>query len=180
MAQFVQVQEKDLGAGIDRLSAESSVPEGFSQKLVNWEPTPEGYLSKREGYTVFGGRLPLRMHSTPGGGTIVFNPEVSLADLTNTPILVGGYNNSGTWSTVYTSDYSTDPRLTLTTTTPVSFTSQQTGLTSPNSSIQIWEKHDYEDFASFIPLSDNPATLYEIPRISVSESVFASTIRTWK
>jgi hypothetical protein len=168
MAQFVQVQEKDLGAGIDRLSAESSVQEGFSQKLVNWEPTPEGYLSKREGYTVFGGRLPLRVHSLQSSNTkLIFNPEVSLANLANVPILIGGWDATGTtWSTQYTSSYSIDPRIELTGTTPVSFSSQQTGLTSPNSSIQLWEKQDSDALAEYIGVDE----------LKVSESNYLLTI----
>jgi hypothetical protein len=167
MAQFVQIQEKDLGAGIDRLSAESSIGEGYSQKLVNWEPTPEGYLSSREGYTLSNGRLPLRVHALQNSNqTLVFSQEVSLASLANVPILIGGYNNSGVWSEVLTSSYTQDPRITLSGTTPVSFSATQTGLTSVNSSIQIWEKNDDDTLAEYV----------EVDALEIDESNYELTI----
>lgn len=58
---FVSVPHGDLGQGVDALSSEDSIPEGCSELLVNAEPSPEGYLRKREGYQGVWGFLPVRV-----------------------------------------------------------------------------------------------------------------------
>lgn len=58
---YVSVPHGDLGSGIDQLSAEDSITEGYSELLVNFDPIPEGYVSKRPGYQGAFGGMPVRV-----------------------------------------------------------------------------------------------------------------------
>lgn len=58
---FQTVPHGDLGGGIDALSSEDTIPEGFSESLINMDPTPEGYAQKRPGYQGVWGNLPVRV-----------------------------------------------------------------------------------------------------------------------
>lgn len=60
---YASMPHGDMGSGIDALSAEDSIGEGYSEDLLNCDPTPEGYLSKRPGYQGKFGYLPVRVIS---------------------------------------------------------------------------------------------------------------------
>ena len=51
-----------FGGGIDALSPESKIPDGFVEYLRNVDPTPEGSLVKRKGYQLYGS-IPARVES---------------------------------------------------------------------------------------------------------------------
>lgn len=141
MAQFVNVQQKDLGAGIDRLSSETSIPEGYSEKLVNWEPTPEGYLKKRTGYETTNGRLPVRVHSF-SGSKLTLDTGIDITKQAITPILVGGFSTGGTPYYFTTSDYSIDPRVEFSGTETETIAAVNSGLVDDKVSIQFIQADD--------------------------------------
>jgi hypothetical protein len=58
---FTTIAAGDLGAGTDQLSPETSIPAGYSERLINWDPKAEGGLAKRTGYQGFAGYLPVRV-----------------------------------------------------------------------------------------------------------------------
>lgn len=99
--QYISFPMQDFGSGIDQLSAENKVPEGFSELLLNTDPTPEGYLAKRVGYQGHAGNLPLRIsrieYSTAAQNNICFlfdsSVDISSIDFStvrNTPVVVYG------------------------------------------------------------------------------------------
>jgi hypothetical protein len=173
----VTIQSKDLGAGIDQLSSESSIQEGFSDKLDNWEPTAEGYLEKRTGFGLESGRLPLRVHSkvTDGPNTrLVFNPELDLSKQGKTPILIGGFNSDGTYSEVTISEYKLDPKVTIPQNTeevPASLiiAATESGLTSPNVSLSFLEKKVGEDTYPQVVFTDTKKLTESNFQIEVSQ-----------
>ena len=57
---YQDVSFGDLGGGVDQLSPENKIPEGFSEYLKNIDPTPNGSLKKRTGYQLYGA-LPARV-----------------------------------------------------------------------------------------------------------------------
>jgi len=143
VAQFVNVQQKDLGAGIDRLSSETNIPEGYSEKLVNWEPTPEGYLKKRTGYETVNGRLPVRVHSiSPDFLKLNLDEAIDVTRQGNTPILVGGFNTSGTFASETITDYSIDPRVIFSGTETELISAVNSGLVDDKVSIQFIQADD--------------------------------------
>lgn len=87
-----------LGAGMDQLSPENKLPEGFSEYLRNIEPTPEDSLKKRRGYAMYSGAVPLRVEKIDYTGDDIClyfddSVDVSSIDLTasrGSPILVYG------------------------------------------------------------------------------------------
>lgn len=98
--EYVTYKLDDLGAGIDQLSAENKIPEGYSERLVNVDPTPEGYLRKRTGYGSTSGWVPTRAKAVTGLASsqdLCFYLETGIdatsIDLSNTrsaPIIVYG------------------------------------------------------------------------------------------
>ena len=99
--QYISVPVQDIGAGIDQLSAENRVPEGYSESLVNWDPQPEGSLKKRSGYQGYGGFLPIRVdkleYTTDATDNVCFfldsSVDISSIDLSSTrstPLVVYG------------------------------------------------------------------------------------------
>lgn len=96
---------QDFGSGIDQLSAENKIPDGFSELLLNADPTPEGYLAKRKGYQGHAGNLPLRInrieYSTAATDNICFlfdsSVDISSIDFStvrSSPIIVYGKTNT--------------------------------------------------------------------------------------
>jgi hypothetical protein len=99
--QYISFPLQDLGSGIDQQSAENKIPEGFSENLLNFDATAEGYLAKRTGYQGHAGNLPLRVsrieYSTASTGNICFlfdsSVDISSVDFStvrSTPIVVTG------------------------------------------------------------------------------------------
>jgi hypothetical protein len=97
---YVNYPMQDLGAGIDQLSAENRVPEGYSEDLLNVDPTPEGYLRKRTGYSSTAGWLPLRIKNVEANAaddklcffldTGVDVSSIDLSNLRSSPLVVHG------------------------------------------------------------------------------------------
>lgn len=97
----------DIGGGIDSLSPLSSIPEGFSEFLENFDPTPEGSLRKRKGYQLFAGGIPVRVSSLEytdeASDNISFylDSSADLSQVRNSPLLVygrTGTSHSGDWT----------------------------------------------------------------------------------
>ena len=171
MAQFVNVQQKDLGAGIDRLSSETNIPEGYSEKLVNWEPTPEGYLKKRTGYETVNGRLPVRVHSI-SGSKLNLDEAIDVTRQGNTPILVGGFNTSGVFASETITDYSVDPRVEFSGTETELISAANSGLVDDKVSIQFIQADDgatYQEVVYPDEITVNTST-YEVS-VTVTEGL---------
>lgn len=101
---YVSVPELDLGQGIDQLSAENKIQAGYCESLVDFDPTPEGYLKKRPGYQGYNGNLPVRVEKveylTGSTSNLCFyldsSVDVSSIDLSSvrsTPIIVYGHTS---------------------------------------------------------------------------------------
>lgn len=130
--QYISVPELDLGQGIDQLSAENKLPPGYSESLVNFDPTPEGYLQKRVGYQGYAGFLPVRVerieYLTGSTNNLCFyldsSVDVSSIDLSSirsTPLILYGKTSEAhsegdlttTNSVHYYPSFSSDVRRTL-------------------------------------------------------------------
>lgn len=130
--QYISFPLGDMGAGIDRLSAESAIPPGYSEALLNVDPTPEGYLRKRPGYGSTSGWLPIRIASvsgTAGSQDLCFFLDsgadvtsIDLSELRSTPIVVhgklastygSGWDLTATDSAHYYTGFSPDIRYTF-------------------------------------------------------------------
>jgi hypothetical protein len=88
--EFQGIGFRDFSGGIDALSSEDHIKDGYVQELVNMEPTPEGYVRKRKGYQRIFGSLPLRAKRRSLSGTtltITFETAYSILDFTNVPRL---------------------------------------------------------------------------------------------
>lgn len=76
--------ERDFGQGIDQLSAEDQVAQGFVEELLNVDPTSNGYLRKRHGYLPVGGPLPLKAKSLTVNGityTAIFDSSIDFGNI---------------------------------------------------------------------------------------------------
>ena len=60
---YISIPHGDLGSGIDQLSSEDNIQENYSEGLVNFDASPEGYISKRPGWQGAFGFLPARVTS---------------------------------------------------------------------------------------------------------------------
>jgi hypothetical protein len=130
--QYVSIPLKDLGSGIDQLSKESQIPEGFSEDLINIDPQPEGSLKKRAGYQKVAGNIPVRVNKITHEGTkICFyldaagsRARVNLGKIRSSPIIVkgrlgapslasppGDFIDGGVDNTRYYSGFESDTRL---------------------------------------------------------------------
>lgn len=61
MARYSDISYGQFGGGVDQLSPESRIPDGYVQELVNIDPTPEGSLVKRKGTQLYG-TIPVRVN----------------------------------------------------------------------------------------------------------------------
>ena len=106
---YVNVPHGDMGSGIDQLSSEDSLPEGYSEELVNMDPAPEGYLSKRPGYQGKWGFLPVRVQEVIAGAggnplalTFVLDSSIDLTSIPSPshsrPIVVYGRTSAANTS----------------------------------------------------------------------------------
>jgi hypothetical protein len=106
MLQYVTIPITDLGAGIDQLSAENQIPDGFSEDLLNADPRPEGYLSKRVGYQGYAGNMPLRVERVEYRDTatnnicLFFDGTVDLSRIPSGPLVVYGRTSADNASNV--------------------------------------------------------------------------------
>jgi outer membrane lipoprotein SlyB len=139
---FITVPIKDLGAGVDLLSAENAIPEGFSEQLYNTDPTADGYLRKRTGYQGKAGGIPVRVESvSQAGSELVFTLDgsIDLRDTRSSPLVVYGHTSAATagdFSTTdgarYYSSFSPQIRKTFaaSSTSSVTVTSEEHGIAS--------------------------------------------------
>jgi hypothetical protein len=152
--QFQNIQLKDLGAGIDQLSSETSIPEGYMEKLVNWEPTPEGYLKKRGGYETVGGRLPLRVYDISSDRLrITLDPVVDVTSSGRTPLLIAGYSSVGALveDQISADAYSLDPRVTFSGIDDLELIApEQSGILSSDVSLALLQKEDGDSLGTVI------------------------------
>lgn len=94
--QYTTVPIKDFGAGIDQQSSENQIAEGFCEDLLNCDPNPEGFLSKRTGYEGYAGDLPLRVKQLDfenGLLCFTFDESVNLSQTRSSPIVVFGQSD---------------------------------------------------------------------------------------
>src|ERR1019366_2138833 len=91
---LVSIPHGDLGQGIDALSSQESIPEGYSEVAINADAAPEGYIGKRVGYQGVLGYLPLRVtelkYAADGHIPFVFDQSVNLAAVPAGPIVAFG------------------------------------------------------------------------------------------
>jgi len=100
--QFTTLNESSFAGGIDARSAESTIPEGYAEDLVNVDVV-EGRLRKRKGYQGYAGNLPVRVEKVEytaeaTGNILITLPDgVNLEATTPTPVVVQGRlgSNSG-------------------------------------------------------------------------------------
>ena len=101
MSKYITVPELDLGAGIDQLSAENRLQPGYSEDLMNCDPTPEGYLTKRTGYQSHAGFLPIRIERVEYLESLTNNlcfyldssvdvSSIDLSEIRSSPLVVYG------------------------------------------------------------------------------------------
>lgn len=99
--EFTTIPLQDFGAGIDQLSSENSIAEGFSESIVNGDPNPKGYLAKRRGYQGYAGYVPLRVtkieytEDATRNLKLFFDSSVDVSSIDfsrirNTPLIVAG------------------------------------------------------------------------------------------
>lgn len=86
---YVSISHGDLGgSGIDALSSEDAIQDGYAEDLLNVDASPQGYLSKRVGYQQMYGQLPVRIlgmeYKSTDLSTIEFTLDASI-DLSNIP-----------------------------------------------------------------------------------------------
>jgi hypothetical protein len=144
-----------MGQGIDQLSSEDLIPEGYSEKLVNCDPTPEGYLTKRPGYQGVWGGLPVRVqrvdYSTSGAIQLTLDESIDLSGIPSfthsRPVVAYGRTSAsnsnspagdfpvGSDAGHWYSSFSADPRLAVaaTSTTVLSMLESATGISTPYS-----------------------------------------------
>lgn len=91
------IRESDLGVGIDQFHPETKIGPGGLVDLVNGVARSNTSITKRPGYRLAGGYVPVRaityyQEATTAGGqiTLTFDSSVSLSNLVSTPILVVG------------------------------------------------------------------------------------------
>lgn len=104
---FITVPIQDLGSGIDQLSAENAIPEGFSEDLLNVDATADGYLRKRSGYQAKAGGIPVRVASAEQDGdqlTFTLDGSIDLSGLRSSPIVVYGRTSASTSGDFSTTD----------------------------------------------------------------------------
>jgi hypothetical protein len=108
---YQDISYGQFGGGIDALSPESKIPDGFVEYLRNIDPTPEGSLEKRKGYQLYGS-VPTRVQrisysqdeTNPAKGDLCFylDESVNVLNLKSSPILVYGHTSechqAGDWS----------------------------------------------------------------------------------
>lgn len=159
---YVSVPHGDMGSGIDQLSAEDSVQEGYSELLVNFDPIPEGYLAKRPGYQGVYGFLPVRVKQatyvtgSTNNLTLLLDQAIDLTRIPSPthsrPIVVYGRTSAlntnaggsqgdfppGADSARYYAQFNADPRQTLSTGThTLALTQAQFGLTTYQSMVGL-------------------------------------------
>lgn len=97
---YEEISELDLGAGIDSQSAETRIQPGFSESLVNVNPTPDGRIEKRMGRQSHKGHLPVRVESLTylegDVDNVILNLDgaISLGATRNSPLVVYGKTSS--------------------------------------------------------------------------------------
>jgi len=131
---FTEINEKDLGKGVDQRSSEDKIQSGFWESLVNADST-NNLVSKRKGYQQWGGTVPLRVVSAETTGnnddTLCFNLDtyIDISQITIGPIIIQGVLSgqptttsttwpSGTFNSKYYNDYTVSFRLTGNSTIP--------------------------------------------------------------
>lgn len=136
-SKFSTVAESDFSGGIDARSAESDIPAGFAEDLINAEII-EGRARKRRGYQGYAGNIPARVTSITYTGAVSENIEFSLGEgvdlsaVSSSPIVVYGRvssNPTGTNDFEQTDGVQYYPR--WSTKTRKTFTAPATTITVP-------------------------------------------------
>ncbi len=175
---FTLVPLKDLARGIDLRSAETNLPDGYCEDLVNVDTVSSGQLAKRKGYQGYAGYVPMRVQSMRQNGSQIEFKVGSGIDLTgvpSSPINVYGriaesvdanYNKTDTFHD-YPS-FSVDVRETFSVaSTTVAKTAIDTGATSP---------YLLADVLNSLSSSDRSNTWVEPDSLAISTSSFTLTV----
>ena len=115
---YQDISYGQFGGGIDALSPESKIPDGFVEYLRNVDPTPEGSLEKRRGYQLYGS-VPTRVEritysqdeTQVGKGQLCFylDESVNVLNLKSSPIVAYGKTSechqAGDWSDTNSYNY---------------------------------------------------------------------------
>lgn len=107
--QFQNIKDDNWSLGVDALSTEVDISEGYVEEIENFDPTPEKYLSKRRGYQGVFGNLPVRVMSveyklgTTDNLCFTLDGSIDLSRILSTPIVV-----EGKLSVATTGDFSDD------------------------------------------------------------------------
>lgn len=127
---YQDISYGQFGGGIDALSPESKIPDGFVEYLRNIDPTPEGSLEKRKGYQLYGS-VPVRVErisysqdeTNPSKGDLCFylDESVNVLNLKSSPIVAYGHTSechqAGDWSDTdrynYYPNFTVDVRRTI-------------------------------------------------------------------
>lgn len=102
---YQTMNEKDLGAGIDQFSPENQIKAGFSERLLNIDPLPEGQLRSRVGYQGYCGYIPIRVQSitySTGSGfniDLTLDGSLELSSLASQPLVIYGKVSQNTTAT---------------------------------------------------------------------------------
>lgn len=169
----ISILVKDLGAGTDQLSPETSIPEGYSERLINYDPKAEGYLSKRVGYVGYSGNLPVRVSSfeytddATSNIRFTLDRSVDFSTTRSSPLVAYGRtrtaHSAGDWTSTDSAHYypGFSPQIkktllaasTTTVTVPASEHSQNTaamlvGTTASTSLVNNSNSHFYPDSLS--------------------------------
>lgn len=149
--QYITVPDKDFGAGMDQFSPENQIKQGFTERLLNIDPLPEGQLKSRAGHQGYCGFLPVRVTSLTyhtGSGfniELTLDGSIELSNLTSQPLVVYGRTSvntssnggdfgitpSGHWYSAFLSN----PRVSLSGTGTVSFPNSDHQLNTSNAFI---------------------------------------------
>lgn len=164
---------RDFGGGIDQRSSPNSVPDTFSEDLINVVTNSNGFLAKRPGYQGYYGSIPIRIKSIAHSGTnisLILDSSIDVSSLPSSPIVVQGKlsgSQSGDWSNSNNAEYYS------------SFTSDvRTVLTAAGSPVTVGEStHGVQTKDVFITLMDNSSntstndwSLFFADRVDIADS----------
>lgn len=182
---YITSSDGDFGGGIDMQSAETAVPPGFVEDLLNLNPQPEGYLSKRKGYQGYAGFLPIRVtkvEQTTVPNELCFyldstsgSSSIDLSSIRNTPIVVYGRTSNASTGDFTTTDiaryypsFTTDIRRTFSTgLNTITVLAAEHGFATPNLFVTALASNS---------TTDNSNTLFILDSVSINKTTFAITI----
>lgn len=140
--QIVSFKDSNWSLGVDALSTEVDIAEGYVEELENFDPTPEKYLSKRKGYQGVYGNLPVRVVSVEyttdatANLCLTLDGSIDLSRLSSVPLVVQGRLSVPTAGGDFTSEVNSVHYY-------------------PSFSTEILKNFPSGDFTTFIPASEH-------------------------